>query len=103
MENRLYRLEDNFMQVSKDVFGIYLKVAEVEGQIRTMKWQLGVLLALGLGGSGSILLYLLKKHFDEPKNEPPSKTEMQASIQEIRNILESMKATDLAKKSVPKA
>ncbi|KAH0603639.1 uncharacterized protein H6S33_007298 [Morchella sextelata] len=44
--------------------------------------------AIGLGGNGLLLLYLLKKHFDEPKNEPPSKTEMQASVQEIRNILE---------------
>lgn len=39
---------------------------------------------------------VLKKHFDEPKNGSPSKTE----TQEILNILESMKLTDSAKKSV---
>lgn len=50
---------------------IYLKIAEVEGQIGTMKWQLGVLLALGLGGSGSLLVFLIKKHFDEREGKFP--------------------------------
>jgi hypothetical protein len=45
-----------------------------------------------------MLLYLLKKHFDEPKNESPNKTE----IQQILSILEGMKSTGSAKESVLK-
>jgi len=40
-----------------------------------------------------------KKHFNEPKNESPHKTEMQ----QILNILESIKSTESAKNSIPKA
>ncbi|KAF8534622.1 hypothetical protein BDD12DRAFT_895493 [Trichophaea hybrida] len=96
LENRVFRLEDNFAQITKDI-------SQIKGEIGTMKWQLGVLLGIALSGTGSLLLYLLKKHFDEPKNDSLHMAEIQTIQQEIRNMLKIMKPTDSAKKSVKEA
>ncbi|KAF8543192.1 hypothetical protein BDD12DRAFT_821844 [Trichophaea hybrida] len=103
LENRVFRLEDNFAEVTRDIAKIYEKIGAINGEMVTMKWQLGVLLAIGLTGSGSMLLFLLKKYFDEPKNEFPDKAVIRAIQQEVHYTLESMKPTDSAKNRVKEA
>ncbi|RPB17363.1 hypothetical protein P167DRAFT_569826 [Morchella conica CCBAS932] len=63
-------------------------MGEIKGTIGTMKRQLGVLLAIGLVAAARYFFTFLRSISIDQRTSPPSKTEMQASVQEIRNILE---------------
>ncbi|KAH0611845.1 uncharacterized protein H6S33_011110 [Morchella sextelata] len=63
LESRVFRLEDNLIQVSKDIVGIKGEMGDLKNQMRRIEaqivlvnWQWTILLGILIIGSGSIAL-----------------------------------------------
>ncbi|KAF8420434.1 hypothetical protein EV426DRAFT_612301 [Tirmania nivea] len=83
LEARIFRLEDSFIQVTRDI-------GQMNGRIGTIEWQTKIILAICLG---SVTIYLLKCYFDGLRNSNMQK-------EGFKHVLENMRSEDAAKKSM---
>lgn len=105
---RIFRLEDSFIQVARDIGQMNGRIGTIEGRIRTIELQTKIILAICLTGTGSVTMYLLKCYFDglrnsnmQKSNEAASEARIRALVEEgFKHVLENMKSEDAAKKSM---
>ncbi|KAF8451264.1 hypothetical protein BGX38DRAFT_1142186 [Terfezia claveryi] len=98
---RIFRLEDSFIQVTRDIGQMNGRIGTIEGRIGTIEWQTKIILAICLTGTGSCYFDGLRNSNMQKSNEAAGEARIRALVEEgFKHVLENMKSEDAAKKNM---